>query len=109
MSAEAMLDAYEAKHGAIKDRVTEQAGTVLLPWLPPPLNGPLGMLGIQLAAMLGFDRSRKHLKDAAVLAAKGKVLEALKALLKSAGFQHSTPGAEYQTEMARVSGELPTK
>lgn len=89
-SLDDVMASYEAAFGSIKDRVVHQAGTVLLPWLPAPLNGPLGVVALQVAALLGFDRSRKHLGSALKGLSRGKVVEALRAVLKAAGMLHTS-------------------
>lgn len=102
VSLDASLAAYEAIHGPIRERVVEGAGQILIPFLPPPFNGPLGLLIGQGAAMLAFERSRKHLGTAAQAAARLKLVAALNAALKALGMKHTSPATE---NLARAQGE----
>lgn len=88
------IAAYEEVHGPIAERIAGAAGQILLPWLPAPFNGPLGALILASGSTLLFDRSRKHVKIAVESAIKGKLVDAINALMKAMGYKHSTPTTE---------------
>jgi hypothetical protein len=87
----AALERYGEIERAVRKRAAETAGVWILPGLPPPLNGPLGLIGIQAVLMLAFDRSRQHLKNAVGAASRAKLAEAIKAAGKALGLLHTEP------------------